>query len=111
MFAFTWANEFRTLSWATVSVTGATGATFPSTYTYDGIYQTFLPTGQYKFTITSPSYTPQTWSVSITPGETGTGQNVYLEQNQIPVPEFSTATLVAFSALAASVYILKRRRK
>jgi hypothetical protein len=80
-------------------------------YTYDGIYQGFLPPGQYKFTISSAGYSPQTWSVSITPGETGTGQNVYLEQNQIPVPEFSTAAVVAFSALAASVYLLKRRRK
>ena len=29
----------------------------------------------------------------------------------LPVPEFSTVAVVAFSALAASVYLLKRRRK
>jgi len=108
--AFTWSNEFRTLSWGTISVTGATGATWPF-YTYDGIYQAYLPTGTYKFTISAPGYASQTWSVSISPGQTGTGQNVYLEQTNLPVPEFSSAAIVAFSALAASVYVLKRRRK
>jgi hypothetical protein len=91
-------------------VTGASGATFPF-YTYDGVYQAFLAPGNYKFTISQPGYAPQTWSVSITPGQTGTGQNVYLEQSNIPVPEFSGVAVVAFSALAASVYLLKRRRK
>jgi len=108
--AFTWSNEFRTLSWGTISVTGATGATWPF-YTYDGIYQAFLPTGTYKFTMSAPGYASQTWSVSISPGQTGTGQNVYLEQTNLPVPEFTSAAVVAFSALAASVYLLKRRRK
>ena len=109
--AFTWSNEFRTLSWGTISVTGApSGATW-NFYTWDGVYEAFLPTGNYKFTIAEPGYAPQTWSVSISPGETGTGQNVYLEQSNIPVPEFSGVAVVAFSALAASVYLLKRRRK
>jgi len=108
--AFTWSNEFRTLSWGTISVTGASGATWPF-YTYDGIYQAFLPTGQYKFSIAEPGYAAQTWSVSVSPGQSGTGQNVYLEQSNIPVPEFSSIAVVAFSALAASVYLLKRRRK
>ena len=109
--AFTWSNEFRTLSWGTISVTGASGATFPSMFTYDGIYEGYFPTGDYKFAIAEPGYAPQTWSVSITPGQTGTGQNIYLEQSNIPVPEFSGVAIAAFSALAASVYLLKRRRK
>jgi hypothetical protein len=109
--AFNYVDEFRTLSWGTVSVTGATGATFPSMYTFDGIYQGYLPTGNYKFTISAPGFTPQTWSVSITPGQTGIGQDVYLQESLIPVPEFSGVAVVAFSALAASVYLLKRRRK
>jgi len=108
--AFTWSNEFRTLSWGTISVVGASGATW-NFYTYDGIYQAYLPTGTYKFTISQPGYASQTWSVSVSPGQSGTGQNVYLEQSNIPVPEFSGVAVVAFSALAASVYLLKRRRK
>ena len=109
--AFTWSNEFRTLSWGTISVTGASGGATWNLYTYDGVYQSFLPTGNYKFTISQPGYAPQTWTVSVSPGETGTGQNVYLEQSNMPVPEFSGVTVAAFSALVPSVYLLKRRRK
>jgi hypothetical protein len=108
--AFTWANEFRPLSWASVSVVGASGASF-NFYTYDGIYEAYLPPGTYKFTISSPSYAAQTFSVVISPGQAGVGQNVYMQQNNVPVPEFSGVAVVAFSALAASVYLLRRRRK
>jgi len=107
--AFTWSNEFRTLSWGTVSVVGASGATW-NFYTFDGVYQAFLPTGSYKFSIAQPGYAPQTWSYSVSPGQSGSGANVYLEQSNIPVPEFSTITIVAFSALAASLYLLRRKR-
>jgi len=109
VFAFTWSNEFRTLSWGTISVVGASGATW-NFYTFDGVYQAFLPTGSYKFSISQPGYAPQTWSYSVAPGQSGSGANVYLEQSNIPVPEFSTVAVVAFSALAASLYLLKRRR-
>ena len=108
---FTYANEFRTESWQTISVVGASGATLPSLYTIDGIYGGYFAPGTYSFTITSPGFTSQTWSVAITPGESGTGQNIYLQQSQIPVPEFSGIAVAAISALAASVYLLKRRRK
>ncbi|MGA2628410.1 MAG: carboxypeptidase-like regulatory domain-containing protein [Candidatus Bathyarchaeia archaeon] len=107
--AFTWSNEFRTLSWGTISVVGASGATW-NFYTFDGVYQAFLPPGSYKFSIAQPGYAPQTWSYSVAPGQSGSGANVYLEQSNIPVPEFSTVAVVAFSALAASLYLLKRRR-
>jgi hypothetical protein len=109
--AFTWSNEFRTLSWGSISVTGASGATLGTFYTYDGIYQAYLPPGQYTFTITAPGYTSQSWSVSVTPGESGTAANIYLEQSNIPIPEFSTVAIMAVSALAASVYLLRRKRK
>ncbi|MGP8070021.1 MAG: carboxypeptidase-like regulatory domain-containing protein [Candidatus Bathyarchaeia archaeon] len=108
--AFTWSNEFRTLSWGAVSVTGASGASW-NFYTFDGVYQAFLTPGNYKFSISQPGYAPQTWSYSVSSGQTGTGANVYLEQSNIPVPEFSTVALVAFSALGASLYLLRRRRK
>jgi len=111
VFAFTWANEFRTISWGAVSVTGASGASFGNMYTFDGVYEGFLPTGNYKFSIAYPGFTPQTWAVSISPGQTGTGQNVYLEQNQIPVPEFSGVTVVAVLAVTTLVDLLKLRRK
>jgi lipopolysaccharide export system protein LptC len=89
-------------------VTGASGATW-SFYTFDGRYEAYLTPGTYKFTISSPGYASQTWSVSVSQGMVGTGQNVYLEQNNVPVPEFSDIAVIAFSALAASVYLLRRR--
>jgi len=108
---FTYAGDFRTQSWGTISVVGASGATIGTFDPWDGMYQAFLPPGQYTFTISQPGYAPQTLSYSVTSGQSGSGVNVNLEQSQIPVPEFSTVALVAFSALAASLYLLKRRRK
>jgi len=116
--AFTWSNEFRPLSWGTVSVTGAglpsSGLTF---YTYDGIYQAYLPspgpqtTTTYTFKLFAPGYAPYSWTSAVSTGSTGSGQNVYLEQSNIPVPEFSSIAVIAFSALAASLYLLRRRRQ
>jgi hypothetical protein len=116
--AFTWSNEFRPLSWGLITVTGAglpsTGLNF---YTYDGIYQGYLPatigaSGSviYTFSLTSPGYAPQTWKGAVSSGMSGSGQNLYLEQTNIPVPEFSTIAIAAFAALAASLYVLRRRR-
>jgi hypothetical protein len=108
---FTYAGDFRTISWGSVVVVGASGATLAQGYSIDGLVGAYLPPGQYKFTVSVPGYAPQTISYSVTSGQSSTGVNVYLQQNQIPVPEFSTVAVVAFSALAASLYLLKRRRK
>jgi hypothetical protein len=117
--AFTWSNEFRPLSWGTLTVTGAglpsTGLKF---YTYDGIYQAYLPSTigaagsvTYAFSLNAPGYAPQTWKGAVSSGMSGTGNNLYLEQTNIPVPEFSSITIIAFSAFASSLYLLRRGRK
>jgi len=108
--ALTWANAFRPLSWATVSVTGANGATW-NYYTYDGAYDMFLTPGAYSFTISSPGIASQTLSIAVTGGESSTATNMYLQQSNIPVPEFSGIAVIAFAALAASLYVLQRRRR
>jgi hypothetical protein len=108
---FTYAGDFRTISWGTITVVGASGATLGIGPTVDGLYGMYLPAGNYKLTYTVPGYAPQTVAYSVTSGQVGTGANIYLLQNQIPVPEFSTVAVVAFSALAASLYLLRRRRK
>jgi len=115
--AFTWSNEFRPLSWCTISVTGAglpsSGLTF---YTYDGVYQAYLPTPgvsgttTYTFTLNAPGYAPYSWTTAVSVGSTASGQNIYLEQSNIPVPEFGSIAVIAFAALAASLYVLRRRR-
>src|SRR5208337_252108 len=90
--AFTWSNEFRPLSWGLLQVTGAalpsTGLNF---YTYDGVYQAYLPStigasGSviYSFSLTSPGYAPQIWKGAVSSGQTGKGSNLYLEQTNIP---------------------------
>ena len=107
--AFTWVNDFRPLSWATVAVTGTSGGATWNYYTYDGQYEMFLPGGSYQLTISSPGIASQTLSMAITGGEFGTAGNVYLQQNNVPVPEFSGITILIFSALAASIYLLRRR--
>ena len=109
--AFTWSNEFRPLSWGLVNVVGAQGGAGWNFYTYDGVYQAYLPPGTYQFTMSSPGYASQSWSVAVSAGMNGQGQNLYLEQSNIPVPEFSGLAIAAISALAASVYVLRRRRK
>jgi len=108
--AFTWANDFRPLSWATVSVTGASSATW-NYYTYDGQYGMYLPGGSYSLTIASPGIASQTLSVSLTGGESGTAGNVYLQQSNIPVPEFNAITILLFLTLASSICLLHKRRK
>jgi len=37
--------------------------------------------------------------------------NVYLEQSRIPIPEFPAGTLALASALAASLFVLRRKRR
>ena len=49
--AFTWSNEFRPLSWGLVNVVGAQGGAGWNFYTYDGVYEAYLPPGTYQFTL------------------------------------------------------------
>jgi hypothetical protein len=49
--------------------------------------------------------------VAVSAGMNGIGHNLYLENSNIPVPELSGVAIAAVSALAASMYVLRRRRK
>ena len=110
--AFTWSNELRAISWYTVNVKGAGNATFNS-YTEDGIYEFYLTPGTYSMTLSGPGYAPtQMASISVTSGQSstpGSGNNIGLPPSNIAVPEFSGTIVVALSALAASVFLLRRR--
>jgi hypothetical protein len=118
--AFNYVNEFRPLSWGTITVTGAglpsSGLKF---YTYDGIYEAYVPgthggasgSGTYKFVISSTGYATQTFSVAVSSGMTSRGTNVYLQESNIPIPEFSSTAIIAFSAFASSLCLLRRGRK
>jgi hypothetical protein len=111
--AFTWSNELRAISWYTVNIAGAGNVTFNS-YTSDGVYEFYVVPGQYSMTISGPGYksTPL-GTISVSSGQSsspGSGNNIGLPQTNIPVPEFSGIAVVAFSALAASLDLLRRRR-
>ena len=118
--AFNYENEFRPLSWATISVTGAglpsTGLSF---YTYDGIYQAYLPGAQagasgsntYKFTFAMRGYASQIFNIAVSSGMSSGGANVYLQESNVPVSEFSTVAIMILITFAASVYLLRRGRK
>jgi hypothetical protein len=114
--AFTWSNELRTLSWYTVTVTGAANGSIPfKSYTNDGIYEFFLAPGSYSMTLAGPGYKATSMgTIAVTDGQTGipgSGVNIGLPPTNIPIPEFSGIAIVAFSALAASLYLLRRRRR
>jgi hypothetical protein len=114
--AFTWSNELRTLSWYTVTVTGAANGSIPfKSYTNDGIYEFYLAPGSYSMTLAGPGYkTTSMGTIAVTDGQTGlpgSGVNIGLPPTNIPIPEFSGIAIVAFSALAASLYLLRRRRQ
>jgi hypothetical protein len=112
IYGFTYSNELRTVSWGSVTAVGAQGAnaTF-SSYSWDGFYDMYLDPGSYAFTIAVPGYNSVSSSVTISSGQATSGVTFQLERSNIPVPEFTGLAVVAFSALAASVYLLRRRRQ
>jgi len=54
-------------------------------------------------------YVPQTFTVAISPGGV-TSVDFYLVQSGVPIPEYPYATIALISALAVSLYILRRSR-
>jgi len=109
--AFTWSNERRPVSWALFSVSGAPlGNTTLKTYSLDGTYDGFLPGGTYSLTITEPGYTAFTTPFVVTEGQATAGLFVEIQRANIPIPEFSGLAVVLLSTLAASLFLLRRRR-
>jgi hypothetical protein len=75
--------------------------------TWTGTLSGTQGTGTFQETITFTNSSLATIQANTPMPMSGT----WSSQFQTPVPEFSTVAVVAFSALAASLYILKRRRK
>jgi hypothetical protein len=114
--AFTYSGELRPLSFAGITIAGANGFT-NTAYTWDGQYEAFLNPGDYNFTIYAWSPSGQGFKVLAAPVHLSDGQSAVgqvfgpLERSNIPIPEFSGLAAVVLSALAASLYLLRRRRK
>ena len=108
-------GDFRRASWYTVELSGSPAST---TCTYDGGYGFWAPAGTYtlKISLKSPDETEavviQERTVVVTWGADAGGQNFYLEEGGVPIPEFPAAgVLMLISALAASLYLLRWRKQ
>ncbi|MGQ9543430.1 MAG: carboxypeptidase-like regulatory domain-containing protein [Candidatus Bathyarchaeia archaeon] len=111
-----WMGDFRAASWLEQTAAGAKVS--KKAYSFDGSYSVFVTPDTYKITsaLVPPGKDAGYKSASRTAvatwgGVTG-GQDFYLEESGIPIPEFPAAGIMALiSALAASLYLLKWRRK
>jgi len=108
-------GDYRTASWYTVELSGSPELTTDSR---DGFYEFWVPAGTYtlKAHLMAPDHTDavtmQERTVVVTWGADAGGQNYYLEEGGIPIPEFPAAgVLMLISALAASLYLLRWRKQ
>jgi hypothetical protein len=107
--AFTWSDELRPVSWASITASGA-GGTFVS-YSWDGYYDMYLPAGSYELTVAeSPGHVSQSASITVSTGQQVTGFSFYLQRSNIPIPEFG-AIMALVTTLGASVFVLRRTRR
>src|SRR4030042_3772409 len=103
-------GDFRSGSGQTVTSQGA-AASIKAWGPYDGVWYTYVQPDTYTVTAESPGYVSGSRTVVSTWGGVSSGQDFYLEQSGIPIPEFPAAGLLALvSALAASLYLLRRKQ-
>jgi hypothetical protein len=118
VYGFTWNDELRTQSWTTIQAASASGNKTFTQWSWDAHYDMYLDPGSYNFKVIawSPSaqanaYNTLSSTINISAGQSVSGITFQMERSNIPVPEFSGLAIVAFSALAASLYLLRRRRR
>jgi hypothetical protein len=113
-FAYTrnYMGDFRAGSWLTNTLEGASASY--RTYTYDGVYWQYLQPETYlnSMTLIPPGtgagYVEQSRTVVATWGGQTDGQDFYIEESGIPIPEFPLAgMLTAISAVGAAILLLR----
>jgi hypothetical protein len=113
IYGFTWSEEMRPISWAKVIAVGESGEF--TLYSVDGFYEGFLPSGAYTLTVVAYEgdigYNSVTASVNVPDGGAASYSFEGLSLSHIPIPEFPVAAIALISALAASLYILRRIKK
>ena len=115
VYGYTHVDEPRTPAWTLIRFTAADGTSFDH-YTFDGRFSAWLSPGPY--TISAIYWTPtkqegykvQTMPYHVSEGTVGSF-NIYLEQSKIPIPEFPASLAVLTAGLAASLFILRRKRR
>ena len=110
-------GDFRSGSWLTNTMTGANN-TWKADTPVDGDYEEWVRPDTYTVTISleppgaEAGYVSQTRTAVTTWGGETSGQDFYLEESGIPIPEFPAAgILAAISAIAAAVTLLRRQHR
>ncbi len=105
-----WQGDYLLASWQTTTVKGS-NTTVNAWGPNDGTYYTYVTPDTYSVTTQGAGYKTAAKSVVATWGGVAGGQNFYLDESGVPVPEFPATGLVALvSALAASLFLLRWRR-
>jgi hypothetical protein len=105
-----WMGDFRAGSWQDVTAQGATSTT-RAWGPIDGFYYTYIKPDTYTVGASGPGLKSGSRTVVTTWGGVSGGQDFYLEESGIPIPEFPAAGLLALvSALAASLYLLRWKK-
>ena len=115
VYGYTYCDDWRTTAWTSVLFTAADGTVFTH-YTFDGWFGAWLNAGPYTASVVfwtpakGEGYKVQTMPYHVSDGALGRF-NIYLEQSGVPIPEFPVSAIVLASALAASLFILRRKRR
>jgi hypothetical protein len=111
--AFSESNELRTISWASIMISGAEGDF--EYFTYDGRYEFYAPMGDYEMTITEyqgdMGHYALTQDIHVPDGGAVNFGMLVMERSNTPIPEFPIALLPTLAALGASLYLLRRKKE
>jgi hypothetical protein len=104
-------GDFRAGSWLMAQTQGA-NLEEPASGPYDGAYDMYVTPETYTVTAEGQGYIGASRTIVTTWGGDSTGQDFYLEESGLPIPEFPAIGLLALtSTLAASMYLLRWRRQ
>jgi len=107
---FSWSDELRPTSWASITASGA-GGDFTA-YSWDGYYDMYLPAGDYQLTVmSSPGHETLSAPITVSTGQLVTGFSFYMQRTNVPIPEFPVALIGLVTAVGASMYVLRRARR
>ncbi|MEM4250958.1 MAG: carboxypeptidase-like regulatory domain-containing protein, partial [Candidatus Bathyarchaeia archaeon] len=109
-----WMGDFRSGSWLTNTMAGANN-TWVADTPVDGEYEEWVRPDTYTVTMSlqppggEAGYRSQTRTAVTTWGGETSGQDFYLEESGIPIPEFpATGMFAAISAIASAIILLRR---
>jgi hypothetical protein len=111
VYARNFMGDFRSGSWLSTTAQGAS-TTVKAWGPVDGFYYTYVKPDTYTVTTKGEGFKSGSRTVVTTWGGVSGGQDFYLEESGIPIPEFPAAGLLALvSALAASLYLMRWNRR